>query len=98
MAGCPDEAKSKRVYTRLGDLPVLERTHTADANRANDDVIHYQGHAPFSRDYTGQGQVYEPSAQYRIFRGFGRALKSHGGVGFGNGSLDTAELCVVTAL
>ena len=91
-------AKLKRVCTRLGDLPVLGRAHTTDAYPPDDDIFDYQGYSAISRDYTGKGEVYEPSAQYRIFRGFCRALESHGGMGFCDCSFDTAELCVVTAL
>ena len=91
-------AKLQRACTRLGDLPVLERAHSADAYPADDDIFNYQGQSAISRDYTGKGEVYESSAQYRIFRGFGRTLESNSGVGFCDGSFDAAELCVVTAL
>jgi hypothetical protein len=82
----------------LRDLTILEGTHAANAKSANNDAFDQQGYTAFCRDHSGQGEVNEPSAQYRIFRRLGWALESDRGMGFGDGGLYTAELRIVTAL
>ena len=82
----------------MSNLSILNGSHTTDAKNADNKAIAFQRYATFSRYHAGQSEVDESTAEYSVFRRFGRALKCNSSMRFGDGSLDTAKLCVMTSL
>ena len=88
----------QRCSTCSCNLPVLEGTDPADAKPAHDMVSQKQWHTAFRGDHTGQSQMDEATALYRIFRILGRAMECSGGVRLHDCSVDAPELGIVATL